>query len=142
MNQIDRSPVVVFCQRMSPSPSALKSPLPAIDHAVGTTGSSAALPSQLVPLINHIERSPVRAFCQSIRIGRPADGASWLAAIPDGDLGELMLNAPPSAALALRTPGGAPLRLIGPTAGSEREVAARSGPRMSSPWTQEKRTAA
>jgi hypothetical protein len=38
MNQIERSPVVVFCQTMSALPSALKSPDPAIDHAGGTVG--------------------------------------------------------------------------------------------------------
>ena len=50
MNQIERSPVVVFCQTMSALPSALKSPEPAIDHAVGTWGRDDVAPVPASPV--------------------------------------------------------------------------------------------
>jgi hypothetical protein len=43
MNQIERSPAVVFCHTMSAWPSPLKSLEPAIDHTVDTCGSAAQL---------------------------------------------------------------------------------------------------
>src|SRR5438045_5213597 len=68
MNQMDRSPVMVFCQTRSGLPSLLKSPAPAIDHASGTFGSAAYAPPQVVLFMNQIDRSPVTVFCQTMSL--------------------------------------------------------------------------
>jgi hypothetical protein len=68
MNQIERSPVTVFCQTMSALPSPLKSADATIDHAVGVEGRAANEPSHVAPFMIHIERSPVEVFCQRRRI--------------------------------------------------------------------------
>src|SRR3954467_12020742 len=116
MNQIDRSPVDVFCQRMSAWPSALKSPEPAIDQMVGTCGRMAALPSHDAPCINQRERSPVEMFCQIRRTDGPADASSF--SPPFGAGGELELRAPGTAPFALRVPALGECRLIGPGTGA------------------------
>jgi hypothetical protein len=109
MNQIDLSPVDVFCHRMSAFPSPLKSPVPAIDHAVGTCGKMTAL-LYVEPFINQIERSPVLVFCQSIRINgaavadsEPARGAA---------VGEATLRVLAAGALALSGPATGEAMLI------------------------------
>src|SRR4051812_17518417 len=116
MNQIERSPVDVFCQRMSAWPSPLKSPEPAIDQTVGTCGSMAALPSHAAPCINQRERSPVEMFCQIRRTEGPAEASSF--APPFGAGGELKLRAPGTAPFALRIPAFGECRLIGPGTGA------------------------
>src|SRR5437763_16619989 len=65
MIQILRSPVALFCQRMSAWPSPLKSLEPAMLHAVATVGKL-TLPAYVVPLMIQILRSPVALFCQRI----------------------------------------------------------------------------
>src|SRR3954470_10652220 len=75
MNQIERSPVVRFCQRMSDCPSPLKSAAPAIDHAVDTVGRITAL-LRAVPLITQMDRSPVVVFCQSMPVEAAAAAAT------------------------------------------------------------------
>jgi hypothetical protein len=94
---MDLSPVDVFCQSTSACPSALKSPEPAIDHAVGTCGRIAALPFQEEPCISHSERSPVVVFCQIKRTDGTvlASNPGAATTLADGDV-------------LLRTPGTAP----------------------------------
>src|SRR6266496_839783 len=65
MSQITRSPVTLFCQRMSGLPSALKSPDPTMFHEVPTTPKLTLL-LRLVPFMSQITRSPVTLFCQRI----------------------------------------------------------------------------
>src|SRR5437016_123200 len=132
MNHIDRSPVDVFCQRMSALASALKSPLPTIDHTVGTWGRITELPSQLVPFINHIERSPVLVFCQSILIAGPAAAAERLL-LPEPPKGRasgpLPLVGPGAGKLTLIGPGSGACKLIGPGAGTPIPVGELEGGR-------------
>src|SRR6266480_3956102 len=63
MIQILRSPVALFCQRMSALPSPLKSPEPAMLHAVHSVGKL-TLEVRVVPFMIQILRSPVTLFCQ------------------------------------------------------------------------------
>src|SRR6266550_2760650 len=137
MNQIDLSPVTVFCQTMSGLLSALKSPTPAIDQTVGTTGNRAALPSQLVPCISHIERSPLFAFCHSNRTGGPATtAAATPTAACDPPPGKFALSSPASGTCVLRFPTGAAFLLSAPTGGTASSVVERLGPTTLSPPTQ------
>src|SRR6266550_2192043 len=137
MNQIDLSPVTEFCHSMSAFPSPSKSPAPAIDHTVGTTGNRAALPSQLVPCISHIERSPLFAFCHNNRTGGPATtAAATPTAACDPPPGKFALSSPASGTCVLRFPTGAAFLLSAPPAGTASAVVERSGPTILSPPTQ------
>src|SRR5437773_10532717 len=65
MIQILRSPVTLFCQRMSALPSPLKSPELAMLHAVHSVGKL-TMEVVVVPFMILILRSPVTLFCQRL----------------------------------------------------------------------------
>src|SRR6266550_3352091 len=111
MDQIDRSPVLVFCHTMSALPSPLKSPAPAIDHTVGTWGRAIYLPPQEVPLISQIERSPVLVFCQSICVAG-AVTAEALALENGATADQPALNDPAGGLLTLIPPATGPYMLM------------------------------
>src|SRR3954468_9111073 len=125
MNQIDRSPVCVFCQTMSVLPSALKSAVPAIDHTIGTLGRAAELaPSHAVPVIIQTARSPVLVFCHSTRSATvPAAAASC--GLPEIGAGRLTLSAPAAGLVALMVPGSGALRLSAPGVGDANDLSVR-----------------
>jgi len=67
---IPRSPVEVFCQRMSVCPSPLKSPVPAICQAVGTPGSETQ-PVIVCRSSDRFRAHRVDVFCQRMSVWPP-----------------------------------------------------------------------
>src|SRR5207244_2141290 len=80
-------------------------------------GRVEALPLQLAPLINQIDRSPVDACCQSMCTSGGVKASDWQ--LPN-DVptvlypGQLVATASAGAALLLRGPAGGACRLSGP----------------------------
>src|SRR3954468_20741023 len=127
MNQIERSPVCVFCQTMSVLPSALKSAVPPIDHTIGTLGRAAELePSHAVPVIIQMARSPVLVFCQSNR-SETVPTAAASRGLPEIGAGRATLSAPAAGLVALIVPGSGALRLSAPGVGEADDLSV-SGP--------------
>src|SRR6266550_2060213 len=89
MSHISRSPVDLFCQRISRLPSPLKSPLATIFHALAIVPKLTSA-IRVVPLMSHTDRRPVASFCNRRSVS-PSPSKSAAETISDciGTLGRV-----------------------------------------------------
>jgi hypothetical protein len=75
VSQTETWPVLVFCHRMSESPSPLKSPVPIAFQLGPGLGLTAPTPVRVVPFISQIEALPMLVFCHRMSEVSPLKNA-------------------------------------------------------------------